>query len=315
MLEVRPATSDEDLTQLVRVVTTVTPDNPTSIDEIHWQEQRYPGGRRFVAWLDGQAVGAGGAGRIYVYPPEFDGLWGNITILREHRRKGIGDAIYAAISGVAREAGKSTLVGRTTSDVPEAISFLEHRGFRETERMKVVRLELAGLIAPPLDPPDGIEITSLEARPDLVPGVYEVAIEALPDIPGEGPMAPGSLDEFRMRDVERDAIPPGAFAIGIEASTGRVVGYANLLKLPGNERLAWHGMTAVARSWRGRGVATALKRATIRWAAEHGLEALDGANDIENAPMRAVNQRLGYRPQPDEVMFRGPLAAAPAAAR
>ena len=35
---------------------------------------------------------------------------------------------------------------------------------------------------------------------------------------------------------------------------------------------AWHDMTAVARAWRGRGVAGALKRATIAWAIEHGLD-------------------------------------------
>jgi RimJ/RimL family protein N-acetyltransferase len=66
-------------------------------------------------------------------------------------------------------------------------------------------------------------------------------------------------------------------------------------------------MTAVARDWRGRGVAMALKRATIAWAVARGLEALETANDTDNAPMRAVNQRLGYRPLPDEIYFRGPI--------
>lgn len=96
--------------------------------------------------------------------------------------------------------------------------------------------------------------------------------------------------------------------IGIDRATGAVVGYANLMLVPGNPNVAWHGMTGVARAWRSRGVATALKRATIAWAMANGLEALEGANDIVNAPMRAVNRRLGYQPQPDEVGFRGPLA-------
>jgi RimJ/RimL family protein N-acetyltransferase len=67
-------------------------------------------------------------------------------------------------------------------------------------------------------------------------------------------------------------------------------------------------MTGVARAWRGRGLARALKAATIAWAMDNGLEALEGSNDIENAPMRAVNRRLGYQPEPDEIQFRGPLA-------
>jgi GNAT superfamily N-acetyltransferase len=308
MLEILPATSDEDLGHIVRILSAVDPDNPMSVAEMRWQEEHYPGGRRFLAWRDGVAVGGGGVGRVYVYPPEFPGLWGNITVLPEHRRRGVGSAIYSAISDVAREAGKTLLVGRTTADRPESLEFLEHRGFQEHERMKVVRLHLADARLASIDPPEGIEITSLEARPELVEGVYAVAIEALPDIPGDGPVAPDTLAEFRMRDVDRDAIPPGGFALALEAGTDRVVGYANLLIPPRTSKVAWHGMTAVVRDWRGRGVARALKAATISWAAANGLEALDTANDIDNAPMRAVNSRLGYRPQPDEIYFRGPLA-------
>jgi GNAT superfamily N-acetyltransferase len=316
MIELRPATTDEDLATVARIVTTVSPDNPTSVEDMRWSDEKYPGGRRFVAWLDGIAAGAGGAGRIYMFPPDFDGLWGNISVLPELRRRGVGSALLAALSDVARDAGKTMLMGRTTSDQQDAIDFLEHRGFREHERMKVVRLELAGVPRPVVAAPEGLLISSLEEHPELVPGVFEVAREALPDIPGDGPMAPETLDEFRKRDVDRPTIPPGAFVLGIDAATGAVVGYANLMLVPGNPKVAWHGMTGVARSWRGRGVATALKRATIAWAIDNGLEALEGANDIVNAPMRAVNRRLGYQPQPDEVGFRGPLAplgAAPVA--
>jgi GNAT superfamily N-acetyltransferase len=80
--------------------------------------------------------------------------------------------------------------------------------------------------------------------------------------------------------------------------------------VPGSTTVAWHDMTAVRAAWRGRGVATALKRATIGWAIEHGLTALDTGNDEDNAAMRAVNARLGYEPLPDELTYRGPLVAA-----
>lgn len=74
---------------------------------------------------------------------------------------------------------------------------------------------------------------------------------------------------------------------------------------PGTTTVAWHDMTAVVRHWRGRGLAGALKRATIVWALDHGLEALETGNDDANAPMRAVNARLGYKPLPDEITMRG----------
>lgn len=308
MLEIRPATSDEELAHVARIVSAVMPDMPTSVEEMRWQERHYPGGRRFLAWADGVPAGSGGVGRAYSWPADFPALWGTISVLPEHRRAGVGSAILRAISAVARDAGKPELIGRTTADRTHSIEFLEHRGFVEHERMKVVRLDLDGAPPPPPIGPPGVVITSLEAQPELVEGVYAVAVEALPDIPGDGPTAPGTLEEFRVRDVDRATIPPGGFAVALDAATGNAVGYANLQLLPGNPGVAWHGMTAVARAWRGRGVATALKRATIRWAAANGIQAVETANDTDNAPMRAVNAHLGYRPLPDEIYFRGAVA-------
>jgi RimJ/RimL family protein N-acetyltransferase len=66
-------------------------------------------------------------------------------------------------------------------------------------------------------------------------------------------------------------------------------------------------MTAVARDHRGRGIAGAMKRAIIRWAIADGIEVLEAGNDTDNAAMRAVNARLGYRPLPDNVILRGPV--------
>jgi len=308
MLEIRPATSDEDLAHLARIVCSVTPDFPTSVGEMRWSDEKYPGGRRFLAWLDGEPVGSGGVGRMYIYPPDYAGLWGSMVVLPQHRRQGIGSALLATLATAVDGAGKTLILGRVTEDRLDAIEFLEHRGFAAYERMKAVGLDLVGYVPAPVDPPAGIVITSLAERPDLVEGVYHVAVEALPDIPGEGPKAPPSLEEFRVLEVDRPSIPAGGFAIAIDAATDTAIGYASLLLLPGNPSVAWHGMTAVGRAWRGRGVATALKRATIAWASANGIHALDTANDIDNAPMRAVNGRLGYSPLPDEIYYRGPVA-------
>ena len=40
--------------------------------------------------------------------------------------------------------------------------------------------------------------------------------------------------------------------------------------VPGSTTVAWHDMTAVARAWRGRGLATLLKRATVAWGIREG---------------------------------------------
>lgn len=308
MLEIRPATSDEDLAHLAQIVCSVTPDFPTSITEMRWSDGAYPGGRRFLAWLNGEPVGSGGVGRMYIYPPEYEGLWGSMVVLPEHRRQGIGSALFATLATAAEGAGKTLLLGRVTEDRLDAIEFLEHRGFIAYERMKAVGLDLVGYVPAPIDSPAGVVITSVAERPDVVEGVYKVAVEALPDIPGEGPKGPPTLAEFGVLEVDRPSIPAGGFAVAIDPATDTVIGYASLLLLPGNPTVAWHGMTAVLRAWRGLGVAKALKRATIDWASSNGIQKLATANDIDNASMRAVNGRLGYTPLPDEIYYRGPVA-------
>jgi GNAT superfamily N-acetyltransferase len=299
-------TGDGDLAAITRIVNAVTPDDPTSIDEIHWSDRTYPGTVRLLAELAGRAVGVGTVGRIYIYPPEFDGLWATLAVVAEVRRQGIGSGLLAAISERTRAAGKGWLFLSVTDAHPEGIDFLTHRGFTEYERSKMARLDLVGLEPPPIDLPEGIRLTTLAEHPELVEGVREVAIDAFPDIPGgDEPMSVGDLDEFLARDVERPGIVKDAFMVAQEATTGRVTGYASLILQPGSRSVAWHDMTAVRRDWRGRGLAGALKRATVRWAIANGLEALETGNDVDNAPMRAVNARLGFRPLPDFLVMRG----------
>jgi RimJ/RimL family protein N-acetyltransferase len=54
--------------------------------------------------------------------------------------------------------------------------------------------------------------------------------------------------------------------------------------------------TGTLRAYRGRGLALAVKLASIRWAREHGITSMSTHNDETNAAMLAINRRLGYRP-------------------
>ena len=305
---IRPVTSAADLSALVALTNAETPDDPTSREELRWSDATYPGTSRFLAEVDGRVVGAATVGRIYVFPPEYPALWATIVVAADARRQGTGGALLRTVSERAHDAGKTGLHLRAWEARPEGIAFLEHRGFTELERARMVRLELAGLPAPAIAMPEGVLLATLATRPDLVVGVHAVALEIFDDIQGgDEPMAVGDLAEFRGRNVDRPGIPPDAFMIALDATSDQVVGYACLLMVPGSATVAWHDMTGVRRAWRGRGIATELKRATIGWAIQHGLDALETGNDEANAGMQAVNARLGYQPLPDEVIMRGPL--------
>jgi mycothiol synthase len=300
---------DADLETYKGIVNATTPDDPTSVDELRWSRAAYPGSSRFILESDGRAVATSSVGRIYVLPPEFDAFWATINVLQDARRRGFGTVLLETVSDRARAAGKVALHVPASELRPEGVDFLVHRGFREYERNKTVHLELAGMTPPAVDLPAGVSLTTLAERPDLIEGVHAVAIEAFADIPGgDVPMAPGDLEEFRKRDVDRHSIPPAAFFIATEDATGRVIGYACLLLQPPHvRRVAWHDMTAVARDWRGSGLAAAMKRATIGWAIAEGLDLLEAGNDTDNLAMRAVNARLGYVPSPDSLTMRGDL--------
>jgi mycothiol synthase len=305
---VREATTDADYAAIADLTTAITPDDPMTVEEMRWADVTYPGTIRYLADVDGNPVGAASVGRIYVYPPEFPDAFAHIVVAPSHRRRGIGEALLVAVSDGARRSGKTGLHLRASEGRPEGIAFLEHRGFAELERARMVELRLAGLEPPVVEMPAGNTITTLAAHPELVTGVHAVALEAFEDIPGgDTPMVAGDLAEFRARDVDRPGIPPDAFMVALDAASDEVVGYACLMFVPGSTTVAWHDMTAVRRSWRGRGLATALKRATIVWAIRNGLTALVTGNDEANVGMRAVNARLGYEPLPDEVFLRGPL--------
>ena len=90
---------------------------------------------------------------------------------------------------------------------------------------------------------------------------------------------------------------------------GEVAGWASLMFLPGSTTAAWHDMTAVGRRWRGARRRDHAQAGDDRLGNRRtGLERLETGNDDDNAPMRAVNRKLGYRPVPDMLTFRGPLA-------
>jgi RimJ/RimL family protein N-acetyltransferase len=99
---------------------------------------------------------------------------------------------------------------------------------------------------------------------------------------------------------ESDSSPVAFVALDGDA----VVGYARLCRLS-DTRLE-NGLTAVRHSHRRHGLALALKRAQIAWAAEHGYTEILTSTVAGNEAMRGVNERLGYRPFREEIVVEGP---------
>ena len=135
--------------------------------------------------------------------------------------------------------------------------------------------------------------------------MYDVALEAVPDIPNEDDFSPTFEEWLAFEDRpsrHRDLVFVAVAAQG--APDGEVVGYSALDVF--GPRIM-NGLTAVRPAWRRRGVATALKRAGIAAAKERGFAKLETESEERNVPMRTLNERLGYVPVPGTIVFEGPL--------
>ena len=73
-----------------------------------------------------------------------------------------------------------------------------------------------------------------------------------------------------------------------------VIGCAGLIRDTDRRERAENALTAVSRAWRGRGVASHLKRRTLHWAALNGLEEIYTWTQAGNSSMLRLNEHLGY---------------------
>ena len=264
----------------------------------------------YLATLDGEPAGSA---VLAVMPPRPRVPYFVLTVLEAHRRHGVGAALYGRLSDWARERGFDTLETKIVEDDAGSLSYAERRGFREHSRDGKLVLELAGVDPPPVAAPPGVEMVTLADRADLASGMYEVALEALPDVPGDEDVVVEPFTDWVEHQLRGPGDRPDASFVALAGD--EVVAYAKLSLTEARPNVASHDMTAVKRAWRSRGIAGALKRAEIAWAKRAGYERLETTNEMRNEPIRRLNERLGYRPAPGWIFVRGPLAGSPSPSR
>ena len=256
-----------------------------------------------LAWLDGTAVGSAVS---VIAPQRSDRVFTIATVLAERRRQGAGSALYHAISAWAAERDLSVLEVAVLDNDPESLAFAARRGFVEERHDVGVVLDLAGMEPLAIEPPAGVEIVTWAQRPELARGMYEVAVEAEPDIPGFEDDEIEPFEDWLAHDMQGSGDRPEATFVALAGQ--EVVGYAKFSLTPAQPTIAHHDLSAVKRAWRGRGVARALKAAQINWALASGYAELHTSNEERNEPIRRLNARFGYRPGIGRVYLAGPLA-------
>jgi GNAT superfamily N-acetyltransferase len=297
-LAIAAARTDSDLEAMIAVRTAADQDAPPPrLENLRHNLSAQKDLVYLVARLDDEPVACG-----FVYPdiPQAYAE-AHLVVVPGARRRGIGSAMLAEVGASACGCGKESLQGEVRADDEDSRAYLERRGYSIVGGEQAVALDLEAVEFPEPSLPEGIRIASLAERPDLVDALYPVGADAAEDIPG----VPGrpTYEQWRAIDIDRPTRDPKFFFIALAGE--EPVGYA---MLDDHGRDAFHGLTAVARAWRRRGVATALKKTTIVAARHAGYRRLVTASEERNEPMRNLNEKLGYRPEPSlsTIVLRGP---------
>jgi len=293
MITVRPAETDADLEAWRRIRIAVLPnERAASVEELRRGDTADR--RMLLAELDGEVVGAGVGGKADLAGTGFLAP----RVLEGARRRGVGTALLRALAEHVESLGY-TQAGANVDD-PGSLAFAERFGFREVDRqVEQVRVVLDDEPAPKL--PARVEVVRVADRPELWTAAYEtVGAQAFQDMALDRPVeaTPEEWENEWLTD------PAAAFLAVVD---GEVVGCAGLQPDADFPERAENALTAVRRYWRGRGVASALKRVTLAWAAEHGIREVYTWTQRGNGDMRRLNERLGYVTRTESISVRGSL--------
>ena len=232
------------------------------------------------------------------------GLW----VAAEHQRQGIGSALYEHAERFARERGLTrmwTYVRLFRPDEP-AVRFLEKRGFVEQDRDVPVMLDVASFDPAPhvRALPVGLRLLSLAEAGDTEANRREVyALDGLihVDLPTHDVLPERPDFEQWNKLMEGPEYDPRAVILAEDAG-GTWVGLS-VLGFQEHTNVGWTNITGVRREWRGRGLATALKLKAIAAARDRGCSLILTENHEDNAPMRAINRKLGFTPDAPGVTY------------
>lgn len=265
-----------------------------------------PDARRFVAvhTPSGQIVGFGA-----VLMAEQSNL--DVMVHPEWQRRGVGRRLWERMrQGLSAAFDTATVGPWVRAENATALRWLEALGFVHIHKDGPVQVFPGAVDLAPFAPvtarlaEQGIVITTLAAErehvPDHLTRLHALRQEVEQDVPGYGPHARTSFDQFVQELEQPGMFPEGIFIakhgeqyVGM-SMLGRKVSEADL-RFAGPDSLSQH-LTGVRRYYRRRGVALALKTHAIAYAQQHGYRRI--LSNSDNPAMRALNWKLGFRTGP-----------------
>ncbi|GHF51971.1 GNAT superfamily N-acetyltransferase [Deinococcus metalli] len=312
-LDVRPV-QEHEWDAAARAYSAAHPHEPLSGADLHKRQ------REQEDWGYGAATLAAAAGPEIVgvgayfqnpgsYHPRRYTL--DLGVLPERQGQGAGAALWAAVEAALRARDAESVRVLAREDHPVAPGFLARRGFVGDKRYFTSALDVAAFDPAPFAgtlaavTAQGVEIRSLSelraaGTPDLDARLHALMSDVRTDVPRSEPATPLSFQVFTEAVLGDPGLLPDAYLVAVygEDFIGQTALFASEVS-----DLLFTGLTGVSAAWRGRGVATALKVAAARVARDRGAPTIRTDNASDNAPMLAVNGKLGFVRDPASVSY------------
>ena len=244
--------------------------------------------RTLVAELDGRVVASIRCGLVTGTSTE--GIaYANGSVLPEYRRRGAFTALLAVAERHLAAHG-ATEVHSWVDDVPDGLAFAAARGYRQGSLAHFARRDLT-IALPPVPPlPPGVELRTAADYLDDPHPLFLVEADAARDEPGEVEYDKADYRDWLDSVWSRPDLDRGLTLVAVVDGQPAAFSAAHT---DGATRY-WSAFTACRRDFRGRGLSTLAKTESLHRARAAGLTEAFTSNDATNAPMLAINRRLGY---------------------
>jgi GNAT superfamily N-acetyltransferase len=280
---------------------------PLDVDVYRARREAAPKDRLQVEWVADEGGTVVGTAVLAERAPGTHSFLAEVVVDRSRRRRGIGSTLYDTVAGEASAAGAQKVYGYVWEGDRASLAFVEKRDFHLTGRGEAIsRLDVAAAnlegfagVEERLES-EGILIQTLQELglddEGLLHRIYDLDTATHTDIQSSEPFEPFPFREW----VNVAVLGPGrsADSCWIALDGEKVVGLARMQRQGDS---AWNAFTGVDSSYRGRGIARALKLKTIEWSKANGVRFHYTGNEVANARMLAINETLGYEPLPAEL--------------
>ena len=285
--EIRPARPD-DAPAVVALRALVFPYLVRGVESTRRMIAEPPPGEDWAAWVaeaDGEVVGWASAYRNTQTSTPGVGMISLLHVHPAHRRHGTGAALFDTALGHLLTLGSTEVL---TYAHTESLPFAQRHGFTPSREVRYSALDLS--TPPPMpQPPPGVRLVSAAGLDPRL--VHRVDAEASRDEPGDVPTDSLGFDLWRHECWDNPGLDRAASTLA--EVNGELV--ALTLVQRDGERM-WSDFTGTLPAYRGRGLARLAKQAALHRAAARGARTAYTSNHEVNAPMLAINERLGYRP-------------------